>query len=134
MSIYFHDLLSPAERGKPRYMMIDPYLQCGTTRRSPLELLQELQRVEDALGRERLFANVPRTIDLDLLFHDALVLATPQLRLPHPRLHQRFFVLVPLAELAPDLRHPRLGLTVRELLLALGEPTGIRSIGASAQW
>ena len=70
---------------------------------APLELLRELQAIERAHGRERPFANAPRTLDLDLLLHGDAVLASDALTLPHPRLHERAFVLVPLAEIAPDL-------------------------------
>ena len=76
---------------------------------SPHELLMELQRLEAAHGRMRPYPNAPRTLDLDLLLHDGAMLATPTLTLPHPRLHERAFVLVPLAELAPDAVVPGAG-------------------------
>ncbi|KPF50855.1 2-amino-4-hydroxy-6-hydroxymethyldihydropteridine pyrophosphokinase [beta proteobacterium AAP121] len=76
---------------------------------APLELLQALQAVEHAHGRERPFRNAPRTLDLDLLLHGETVMETPELTLPHPRLHERHFVLAPLLELVPDLQHPLLG-------------------------
>jgi len=70
---------------------------------APEALLRELQAIERAHGRERPFANAPRTLDLDLLLHGDAVVAGVALTLPHPRLHERAFVLVPLAEIAPDL-------------------------------
>jgi len=70
---------------------------------APEALLRELQAIERAHGRERPFANAPRTLDLDLLLHGDAVVASMALTLPHPRLHERAFVLVPLAEIAPDL-------------------------------
>jgi 2-amino-4-hydroxy-6-hydroxymethyldihydropteridine diphosphokinase len=70
---------------------------------APHDLLAELQRIEQAHGRSRPYRNAPRTLDLDLLLHGDHVLATPLLTLPHPRLHERAFVLRPLAELAPGL-------------------------------
>ena len=76
----------------------------------PLDLLAQLQRIEDHHGRARPYRHAPRTIDLDLLLWGSMVLQTPQLTLPHPRLHQRAFVLRPLAELAPELKLPGLGL------------------------
>ncbi|HJW04810.1 MAG TPA: 2-amino-4-hydroxy-6-hydroxymethyldihydropteridine diphosphokinase [Azospira sp.] len=75
----------------------------------PGELLAALFRIEEQFGRERHYRYAPRTLDLDLLLHDELVLHTPDLTLPHPRLHLRAFVLVPLAEIAPDLRLPGRG-------------------------
>ena len=98
----------------------------GTTVLPPLRLLRELQAIESDLGRERPFPNAARTIDLDLLFYDALILDMPDLILPHPRLHERHFVLVPLAELAPDLRHPRFARTIQELLFMLEPVTGVQ--------
>ena len=65
-------------------------------------LLDELQGIERRHGRERSFANAPRTLDLDLLLYDGRVLDTPRLTLPHPRMHQRAFVLAPLAQIAPE--------------------------------
>ena len=76
---------------------------------APGALLAALQAIEQAHGRQRPYLNAPRTLDLDLLLHGQRVLHTPALTLPHPRLHQRAFVLRPLLDLAPDLVHPTLG-------------------------
>jgi 2-amino-4-hydroxy-6-hydroxymethyldihydropteridine diphosphokinase len=79
------------------------------TRLAPAALLAQLQRLENAAGRERPYRNAPRTLDLDLLLYGALQLATPQLTLPHPRMHERAFVLLPLLEIAPDVQIPGRG-------------------------
>ena len=71
----------------------------------PIELLDALQVIELAHGRERPYRNAPRTLDLDLLLHGDVVMDTPRLTLPHPRLGQRAFVLRPLLEIAPELAH-----------------------------
>ncbi len=76
---------------------------------SPHELLAGLQAIEHRYGRERPYRNAPRTLDLDLLLHGDAVLHSPELTLPHPRAHERAFVLAPLAEIAPDLMLPGLG-------------------------
>ncbi len=94
---------------------------------APPDLLARLLALETSLGRERTIANGPRTIDLDLLCYDAQVLDTPQLTLPHPRLHERAFVLVPLCDLAPGLLHPVLGKTMAELLAGV-ETEGVVKI------
>lgn len=86
------------------------------TELEPGPLLTRLKAIERQLGRRTRFRYGPREIDLDLLFYDDRVIDSPELQLPHPRLHQRGFMLVPLADLAPELEHPRLGQTIRELL------------------
>jgi 2-amino-4-hydroxy-6-hydroxymethyldihydropteridine diphosphokinase len=88
----------------------------GRTPLTPEELLAACQDVEQALGRERVIHHGPRTLDLDILIYGDALRDGPNLTLPHPHLHERRFVLVPLCELAPELRHPRLHATMRELL------------------
>jgi 2-amino-4-hydroxy-6-hydroxymethyldihydropteridine diphosphokinase len=88
-------------------------------------LLNALQALEQAQGRERPYRNAPRTLDLDLLLLGDLCLDTPTLQLPHPRLHERAFVLAPLADLAPGLVIPRRGV-VRSLLEALPDQGIVR--------
>ncbi len=84
-------------------------------------LLGELQAIERRHGRERSFANAPRTLDLDLLLHDAGAVCTPRLTLPHPRMHQRAFVLAPLAEIAPDAEVPGHGRAAELLANCAGQ-------------
>jgi dihydroneopterin aldolase/2-amino-4-hydroxy-6-hydroxymethyldihydropteridine diphosphokinase len=79
-------------------------------------LMQQMLDIENMLGRVRILKWGPRTIDLDLLFFDDLIIESPELCLPHPLLHERLFVLEPLNEIAPEFRHPRLEKTVAELL------------------
>jgi 2-amino-4-hydroxy-6-hydroxymethyldihydropteridine diphosphokinase len=89
---------APVDAAGPDYVNAVAELH---TALSPHELLAELQRLEQAAGRERPWRNAPRTLDLDLLLYDDVQLDSPELTIPHPRMHERAFVLVPLAEIAP---------------------------------
>jgi 2-amino-4-hydroxy-6-hydroxymethyldihydropteridine diphosphokinase len=82
----------------------------------PEELLADLKEIEIRVGRKPSFRYGPRVVDMDILFYDKLVLDQSGLQIPHPRLHERAFVLVPLHDLAPELKHPVLNATVGELL------------------
>lgn len=99
----------------------------------PFALLAHIQQAEAAAGRRRTFANAPRTLDVDILLYGRLVLQAPGLTIPHPRMAERAFVLVPLAELAPGLVHPVLKTTVRELLQRLPDRADVRRWHARAE-
>jgi 2-amino-4-hydroxy-6-hydroxymethyldihydropteridine diphosphokinase len=79
------------------------------TQLSPAELLEALQNIEQQFGRERTYQNAPRTLDCDLLLYEQQIIHTPTLIIPHPRMHQRAFVLVPLLEIAPEIHIPGIG-------------------------
>lgn len=89
---------------------------------SPQQLLHVLHGIELKLGRVRKERNEPRTIDLDILFFDHLIIQTDGLTVPHPRLQQRWFVLKPLSDLCADLKHPISHQTVQEMLELVGQP------------
>lgn len=93
---------------------------------TPLALLRHTKAVEAAVGRTPGIRYGPRVVDIDILFYDDLTLDTPELRIPHPRIAERAFVLAPLAEITPDLRHPALNATVAELARALPPADVIR--------
>ena len=93
---------------------------------TPLRLLNFLKKTEVELGRVANFRYGPRQIDVDILFYDEIVKNTGRLQIPHPRLAERAFVLVPLNEIAPSFRHPALKKTVAELLAELPDTTGVR--------
>ena len=84
----------------------------------PEPLLKHLKRLEIALGRKPSFRNGPRLIDIDLLLYDNLVLNTPALTIPHPHMHERGFVLLPMMDIAPDLIHPIIQKSVREMIVS----------------
>jgi 2-amino-4-hydroxy-6-hydroxymethyldihydropteridine diphosphokinase len=92
----------------------------------PRQLLRALAGIERALGRRRMLARGPRTLDLDILLYGSNVIHTRELEVPHPRLAQRRFVLVPLVELAPALRHPALHKTMTELLAETSDRSQVR--------
>lgn len=120
--VYETDPVGPGKQGA--------YLNAVASFRTTLEprpLLECLQAIENDAGRRRgKRRNEPRTLDLDLLFYGDRCIAEPDLEVPHPRLHERPFVLEPLADLAPDLEHPRLGLRVREFAAAHRDPAAVR--------
>jgi 2-amino-4-hydroxy-6-hydroxymethyldihydropteridine diphosphokinase len=96
-----------------------------TTQSSPEELLKSLKLIEQQMGRQLSFLNAPRPIDIDILFFDDLVLDSTALTIPHPRMSERAFVLVPLADIAPETVHPVLCVTIQELLERAGRQ-GVR--------
>lgn len=102
-------------RGQPWFLNLVAEIE---TTLFPLQLLAQIQRIEKALGRKRVVDKGPRTLDIDIVFFGNFVIDTPRLQVPHPRMQDRRFVLEPLAELAPELRHPVTRRTVREMLAA----------------
>ena len=95
---------------------------------SPQQLLGRLQKIESALGRKRTKKWASRTIDLDILFFDQQIVNQERLKIPHPEMHRRRFVLLPLSELAPQFTHPLLGSTVTELLAGLTDDKQVRHL------
>jgi 2-amino-4-hydroxy-6-hydroxymethyldihydropteridine diphosphokinase len=114
------------------------FLNCATaleTTKTPTQLMEELLRIEQEMGRRRTRKKGPRTIDMDiLLFEDALtgntITDSPQLTIPHPAMHQRRFVLEPLAEISPETLHPVVKKSVREMLSDLAQGPCVRKVMA----
>ena len=134
-SLYSTEPVGFAEQ--PRFMNAAVALE---TEVEPQELLRSLLAIEKEFGRDRVagFANGPRTLDLDLLLMDNLEISAPDLLIPHPRLAERAFVLIPLAEIAPEALVPRWGKTVGQLLQELLDASANESHGVvpvqSALW
>jgi 2-amino-4-hydroxy-6-hydroxymethyldihydropteridine diphosphokinase len=105
------------------------FLNCvveAQTELPPQALLQALRSIESQLGSQKQFTKGPRKIDLDILLYGSETMNTPDLQIPHPRMHLRRFVLAPLAEIAPDLKHPSWPGTAADLLQCLADPSQVR--------
>lgn len=120
--------VSPLYETEPLEVIDQPwFLNCAValeTEQMPRQLMSRLLGIERDMGRRRGKAKGPRLIDLDILLFGASVIQAPGLTVPHPAMHERRFVLEPLADIAPDLRHPVFKRTVRELRDALGKSAG----------
>jgi 2-amino-4-hydroxy-6-hydroxymethyldihydropteridine diphosphokinase len=109
----------------------DWFLNCAAeaeTSLAPSELMHEILAIERSLGRERRMPRGPRTIDIDILFYGSEIIRAPELEIPHPRMAQRRFVLVPMAEIAPQFRHPVLQKTIAELLASTSDRSEVHII------
>ena len=93
-----------------------------------LDLLHALRKIETHMGSKKVIAKGPRLIDIDLLLYSDQVIDTPKLQVPHPRMRLRRFVLEPLAEIAPNVRHPVSGLSAAEMLARTPDKSAVRKI------
>ncbi len=113
------------------YLQQDWFLNCvveGETEQPAATLLAKLRDIETRIGSKKIIAKGPRILDIDILLSGDETIATPELQVPHPRMTQRRFVLVPLAEIAPELRHPSWNANVRGLLAATSDRSEVRRI------
>ena len=102
---------------------------CAETELGPLQLLSLVKGIEATLGRVPSFASGPRSIDVDILFYNDLCMETADLTIPHPKIKERAFVLIPLFEVAPQLVHPVSGESIKDLVAAVGGRDGVEKIG-----
>ena len=98
------------------------------TELAPTALLQTLRGIEMKMGSRKLIAKGPRLIDMDILLYADEVIDTPELQIPHPRIHLRRFVLEPLAQIAPGVRHPILNMTAAEMLASTPDKSAVRIV------
>lgn len=123
--------ISSVYETKPMYLpdqaMFYNMVAIARTEKMPRLLLRKLQGIEREMGRRRGVKNGPRTIDIDILFFGSVIMSVQELIIPHPRIEERGFVLEPLAELSPDLRHPVSRRAMRDILAAL-PVQGVRKI------
>jgi len=112
------------------------FLNCvveAQTELAPLDLLHALRNIEARMGSKKLVTKGPRLIDLDILLYANEIIDTPELQVPHPRMHLRRFVLVPLAEIAPRLRLPGTGLTPHQMMARVADKSEVRAFTAGQQ-
>jgi 2-amino-4-hydroxy-6-hydroxymethyldihydropteridine diphosphokinase len=118
------------------YLEQEWFLNCvveGETEKAAMELLRSLREIETRMGSKKLVAKGPRLIDMDILLYGLETIETPELQVPHPRMHLRRFVLVPLAEIATEVVHPSLKKTVKQLLEETADRSTVRRIVTSGR-